>query len=305
MKGLVRTLFVSALLLFGAFTASAPADDPPAPLQLGLGDSWATGVGDFGERGDVPEGGYVPDLYKALKEDFKCSWTEGKEAEAGCPHLKLINLAISGSVTAPQPEDTPPLSPSLTEDQFPRALPLLQSRNLNTNPRDDVEVTTLHIGGNDVTNPILGACLFASTQVSCAPTIQNELAAYRNDLDRALSMLREAAGEEAKIVIGTYDNPIPTCFLAQRFPGEAVPLADLILEGGSFVLRGEILVVPKGLHDIMRDVGEDYGVEVAEVYGDLAPEDWLGGTDCLHPDDSGYDKVAKAFEEVLGVGQPG
>jgi lysophospholipase L1-like esterase len=294
MKGLVRTLFVSALLLFGAFTASAAADDPPAPLQLGLGDSWAAGVGDFGERGDVPEGGYVPDLYKALKEDFKCSWTEGKEAEAGCPHLKLINLARGGATT-----------PSMIANQFPQAIPLLESRNQNLNPRDDVEVTTIHIGGNDVTNPILGACLFASTQVNCAPTIQNELAAYRSDLDRALSMLREAAGEEARIVIGTYDNPIPTCFLAQLFPGEAVPLADLILEGGSFVLRGETLVVPQGLHDIMRDVGEDYGVEVAEVYGMLSAEDWVGGGDCLHPDDSGYDKVAKAFEEVLGVGRPG
>jgi lysophospholipase L1-like esterase len=239
----------------------------------------------------------VPDLYETLKEDFKCSGAGSKQADAGCPQLELINLAQGGATT-----------PSMISNQLlPQegAIPLLESRNQNLNPRDDVEVTTIHIGGNDVTNPILGACLFASTQVNCAPTIQNELAAYRNDLDRALSMLREAAGEEAKIVIGTYDNPIPTCFLAQRFPGEAVPLADLILEGGSFVLRGEILVVPKGLHDIMRDVGEDYGVEVAEVYGDLAPEDWLGGTDCLHPDDSGYDKVAKAFEEVLGVGQPG
>jgi hypothetical protein len=304
MKGLVRTLFVSALLLFGAFTAApAAAEDPPAPLQLGLGDSWAFGFGDT-----QGEGGYVTDVHEALKEDFNCpaaappgsapQWSDQAPAR-GCPQLELINLARGGATT-----------PSMIANQFPQAIPLLESRNQNLDPRDDVEVTTLHIGGNDVTNPIIGACLFGLGP--CAQTIQSELAAYRSDptgldldLDRALSDLREAAGRKARIVIGTYDNPIPTCFLAQLFPGEAVPLADLVLEGGSLVLRGETLVVPQGLHDIMRDVGADYGVEVAEVYGDLSAGDWLGGNDCLHPDDSGYDKVATAFEEVLGVGQSG
>lgn len=94
---------------------------------------------------------------------------------------------------------------------------------------------------------------------------------------------------------------VGSCFLElQLFLGEAEPLADLVLEGGSFVLRGESLVVPQGLHGIMRDVGEDYGVEVAEVYGDLSAGDWVGGQDCLHPVDSGYDKVTAAFVEALG-----
>jgi hypothetical protein len=47
-------------------------------------------------------------------------------------------------------------------------------------------------------------------------------------------------------VIGTYDNPIPTC--------------------------------------------------------DRGPQDWVGGQDCLHPDDSGYAKVAAAFLDVLVAG---
>jgi hypothetical protein len=70
-----------------------------------------------------------------------------------------------------------------------------------------------------------------------------------------------------------------------------VQLAALVLEGGG--------PVPQGLHDIIRDVGADYGVEVAEVFGDLSPQDWVGGSDCLHPDDSGYVKVADAFLEVM------
>jgi hypothetical protein len=44
-----------------------------------------------------------------------------------------------------------------------------------------------------------------------------------------------------------------------------------------------------------------HGVQVAEVHGDLAPQDWVGGNDCLHPDDSGYDKVTDAFLEALGL----
>jgi hypothetical protein len=93
-------------------------------------------------------------------------------------------------------------------------------------------------------------------------------------------------------VIGTYDNPIPTCDLA-AVPG-AIQTAALTLEGGPGV--------PQGLHDIMRDVAADYGVEVAEVYGDLGPQDWVGGPDCLHPDDSGYAESSRGVPRGAGGG---
>ena len=148
---------------------------------------------------------------------------------------------------------------------------------------------TVHIGGNDVTQPIINACL-GGLSPSCVATIQCEFAAYRSDLNTALSSLRGAAGPDTRIVIGTYDNPFATCVLG-GVPG-AIQLANFVLEGAP-------PFVPQGLHDIMRDVGATHGVEVAEVFGDLAPADWVGGNDCLHPDDSGYAKVAIAFEEVL------
>lgn len=166
---------------------------------------------------------------------------------------------------------------------------LLQARNSDANPRDNVEVVTLHIGGNDVTNPIVGACLGGLT-ANCLNVIQTRFATYRTNLDTVLSALRSAAGPDARIVIGTYDNPFATCNLGQ-IPG-AIQLAG-------FVLEGLPPFIPQGLHDIMRDVADDHGVEVAEIYGDLGPQDWLGGTDCLHPDDSGYDKVTAAFVDVL------
>jgi lysophospholipase L1-like esterase len=282
MKGLVRTLFVSALLLFGAVSASpAAADDPVEPMQLGLGDSWAFG---FGAK--VPsEGGYVAQLHEALQEDFQCLAGPDEGLRRGaCPHLELLNIAEGGETT-----------PSMIEEQFPEALPLLRSRNGNLDQRDDVELITLHIGGNDVVGPILAACLGGLTP-GCLAVIQTEFSAYRSDLDDALEPLREAAGEDARIVIGTYDNGVENCDLG-AIPG-AVQLGDIVLEGFP-------PFIPQGLHDIMREVAPLYDVQVAEVFGDLRDQDWVGGSDCLHPDDTGYGKVTDAFLEVLGLKQSG
>jgi lysophospholipase L1-like esterase len=288
MQGFRRSIPLVAIALVVAAVSAAPAtaQEPnlvaDAPVQLSLGDSWPAGA-----RATDPSEGYVAQLNEALKEQFNCSGAGPNRARAGCKHLQLVNLAVGGATT-----------PTLIANQLPSAEELLQSRNDDGKPRNDVEVVTLHIGGNDVTNPIINACLI-NRALNCQATIESELGTYRSDLDQALSRLRAAAGQEARIVIGTYDNPIATCFLAQLFPGEAVPLADIILEGGSLVLSDESVAVEQGLHDIMREVGGDNGVEVADVYGDLAPQDWFGGTDCLHPDDSGYDKVTDAFLEVL------
>jgi lysophospholipase L1-like esterase len=280
MKVRRRILFIAVLLMAGALAVTAsPAagkDQPTKrPLQLGLGDSWAFGFG-----ATVPsEGGYVPQLNEAIKARGKCPPPTGShQPRGGCRHLGLQNLAVGGATT-----------PSMVAGQFPEAIPLLESRNGNRKKRDDVVLTTVHIGGNDVTNPIIAACLGGPTP-ACLATIQAEFTAYASDLDPALATLREAAGRRT-IVIGTYDNGIAQCVLG-AVPG-AVDLANLVLEGGPGV--------PQGLHDIMRATAARYDIGVAEVFGDLAPEDWVGGNDCLHPDDSGYDKVTVAFREALGL----
>lgn len=267
---------VLAATLLVALAVAAPAM-AAKPVHLALGDSWAFGFG-----ASVPsEGGYVPLLNQALQSEFDCSPSDNLKPDQVCSKLELVNIAVGGATT-----------PTLIANQLPTAVQLLEERNSNSNPRDNVEVVTLHIGGNDVTNPIIAACLTGITP-SCIGTIEAEFAAYRSDLDQALSALREAAGPDARIVIGTYDNGIGQCFLTQLNP-QAPLLADIVLEN-------EPAVIPsgQGLHDIIRDVAADYDVEVAEVFGDLGPADWVGGNDCLHPDDSGYPKVALAFQEVL------
>jgi len=276
MKGFARALIIAAVSLgvMGAAPATAAPPATQAPLQLSLGDSWAAGFG-----ASSPSEGYVPQLHAALRKDLNCSGAGPGQSEAGCPQLDLLNVAVGGATT-----------PSMIATQFPQAIPVLEARNGNLNPRDDVEVTTLHIGGNDVNGPILAACLGPFPE-TCLPTIQLELGIYQDDLDRALSTLRGAAGDEA-IVIGTYDNPFrdqspTTCALAGN--PLVIALGDLVLEGGPGV--------PQGLHDIMRSVAAEYQIQVAEVFNDLGEaEDWF---DCLHPTDSGYDKVTDAFLEVF------
>jgi lysophospholipase L1-like esterase len=295
MKGLVRTLFVSMLLLVGAATASPAAADNPhtttpgLPLQLALGDSWPAGAG-----ASKPSEGYVPQLHEALQEGLNCSEAGPDQAKAGCPQLELLNIAEGGETT-----------PSMIEEQFPVAIPLLEARNRNLNPRDDVEVITVHIGGNDIFRPIIENCQGGLT-LACQVAIQTALNAYGANLGSALSTLRNEAGNDTTIVIGTYDNPFrfTPCVLVSGIQGVSV-LADFVLEGDPGSAGFE------GLHDRMRTVAALTNVqaEVADVYGDLNSRgDWFSSqqidqglppTDCLHPTDSGYDKVTDAFLEAL------
>jgi lysophospholipase L1-like esterase len=298
MKGLVRALVISALLLLGAVAAPpAVADNPQttapgAPVYLALGDSWPAGVG-----ASPPDEGYVPQLHKELQDRLDCLPASAEQALEGCKHLHLVNLAEGGAtITGEIVRGDGRPGPALDPEQLDPALALLGDHNRDPKPGNDVEVVTLHIGGNDVTGPILNACLGGVTPV-CLQTITNELTAYREDLGPVLSKLRAAGGPDTAIVIGTYDNPIPTCNLAAS-PG-AIALADIVLEGGFLIPEDA------GLHDVMHQVAaaQEPDVLVASVVGQLRgiAADWVGGNDCLHPSNSGYDKVTNAFVAALGL----
>lgn len=257
---------------------SATADPPGLPLQLSLGDSWGSGVG-------APPGqGYVDLLHRELRDRWDCLPASSPRVPRGCKQLRLVNLAQGGATT-----------PSMLATQVPVAVDLLETRNHDRNRHNDVEVVTVHIGGNDVVSPVLAACLEGLTP-ACLVTIETELATFRADLDTALGALRAAAGPGTPIVVGTYDNPIPTCQLGP-VPG-AVTLGAMVLEGDSAVPGAPVTA---GLHDLIREVAAEHDAEVAEVFGRLAPGDWVGGADCLHPVASGYEVVADTFLEALGV----
>jgi lysophospholipase L1-like esterase len=261
-------LLVTLVATLGAAPAIAakPTAPPGLPVQLSLGDSWGTGVG-------APAGeGYVDQLHDLLRDRLDCLPARSANARPGCKHLELENLSVGGATTV-----------SLIADQLPRATDLLRSRNTDRNPRNDVEVVTLHIGGNDVTGPIIDACVTPPLG-DCQGTITSSFNAYGTNLHHILGELRAAAGPETPIVLGTYDNPIPACVLASP---QTNALGDQVLTQ---------------LHALMASIAAEYGVLIADVHGDLDLDDWVGGNDCLHPVASGYTLVADAFIDALGLG---
>lgn len=259
----LASLAAAALLLLiqepaVAAGPSHPAERSPSqPVYLALGDSVAAGVG------AQPGGGYVPLLRDTLREDFTCM--PGTTGNVGCSQLSLVDLSKGGATTT-----------SLLATQLPPALTLLEDRNQDANPRNDVTVITLTIGGNDVFSPVIGACVFGAGD--CMTTVQAVLGSYAVNLDLILSQLRAAAGPQTTIVTTAYYNPLPACQLAA-----SASLADLVLES------------PWGLNAITEQTSARYGAEVADAYGQLTLDDYVGGSDCLHPDDSGHAKLAAIF----------
>jgi lysophospholipase L1-like esterase len=53
------------------------------------------------------------------------------------------------------------------------------------------------------------------------------------------------------------------------------------------------------LNDLIRVISAANGVAVADTYGKLAAGNLVGGTDCLHPNDSGHQIIADLFAAAL------
>jgi lysophospholipase L1-like esterase len=163
----------------------------------------------------------------------------------------------------------------------------LEERNGNATPVDDVDLITIDIGGNDF-QALLTACVNDPTSDVCLIAIQTALAEVAQNYPIILSELRAAAGPDTTIAVMTYYNPLPACQLAHL-----APIADQILEGGG--------PIPVGLNDIIRSAAAAQGAVVAETAPLIGVDDLVGGTDCLHPDNSGHDDIADAFAAVIDI----
>jgi lysophospholipase L1-like esterase len=254
------------LLTMGPASAGSEGGQPPVgrPLYLALGDSVAAGVG----ASDPAATGYVPVLYDLLRDEPSCLLL----GRPGCRSLALDNLAVGGAT-----------STTLLTGQLPTALEELRAHNGDRNPRNDVLVVTIDIGGNDVFG-VVSSCTAGPTP-QCLALVQARLASFDENFSQILSRLRAAAGPDTVIVAMTYYNPLGSCFRAGL-----APLADVVLEGGPGL---------EGLNDRIRRISAANGVLVVDTYGLLGPGDLVGGTDCLHPNDAGHQKIAEAFAAVL------
>jgi lysophospholipase L1-like esterase len=271
------TVVVAGILLLGLLTGSRPASAEPdpapigRPLYLALGDSLAAGVG----ASDPTVTGYVPQLYELLRQQLACQ----PAGRPSCRSLALRNLGVGGAT-----------STTLIATQLPAAVAELQARNNDRNPHNDVKVVTIDIGGNDLFGVVSSACATGPSP-ECAALIQARLEAFAVNFTLILGQLRAAAGPDTVLIAMTYYNPLPSCRLASL-----APLADAVLEGG--------LGVTVGLNDLIRSIAAAHGVLVAETYGQLGPGELVGGDDCLHPNDAGYQVITEAFAAALAEARP-
>ncbi|MDJ0954852.1 MAG: SGNH/GDSL hydrolase family protein [Acidimicrobiia bacterium] len=282
MRQATKAIVVLAVFAMALAAMAAPAEATRtrargAPLYLALGDSWAYGQG----ATDPASGGYVAQLAGDLRTELDCHPSPWRD---DCRRLRLHNLARPATDTLPGVT-----AELVASEQLPVALPILERRNQDRNRHNDVQVVTMHVGGNDVSGPIQAACIGGFTP-ECLNTWVGEMAQYELDLDYVVAELREAAGDEMPIVLGTYDNPVPFCSLG-AIPG-AAELGAVLLEGTP---DGSL----DGIHDIVRRVAASYDAEVAEVFGSLGAGDFVGGDDCLHITDSGHTQVADTFLDTI------
>lgn len=307
MKRLSRIASVVGVLVavIGAPAAQAateaPTPVPGLPVYLALGDSIANGQASAPPVVDYwttvaawQANGYVAQFHESLQDHLDCLPAVSDNAKDGCRQLQRINLARSGV----PPLDGEPARPGVTtqiviDEQLPVALPLIEARNQDKNPRNDVEVITLTVGGNDIFGPITTACLGPDPS-SCATAIGTAFAGFAANYSLILSELRQAAGPDTAIITMTYYNPLPYCYLGQS--PMAGPFGDWVLEGGTLPGLGAL---PLGFNDMLRTISQTYGALTADTFGDLGAGDFVGGTDCLHPVKSGHTAIAAAFNEAL------
>lgn len=272
-----RMMLVGALtlaLVGGTVAPAAAALDarsrPSSPVYLALGDSVPAGVG------ATPGVSGYPELLEALL-DSGYNPAANKATGRAQVDFELINLAIPGERT-----DT------FIDRQLAPAVAVIEERNGNRNPLDDVEVVTLTLGGNDLFGPAVANCIATTNPAGCQAAVDVALVGMEARISQILSQLVTAAGIGTEVVVTTYYNPIGSCFLSMLNPA-AEAIADIALDGGT--LPG-VLTLSRGLNDVLRDVAAATGAQVAELYGELDDAPFVGDRDCLHPNAEGHRQIA-------------
>ena len=178
--------------------------------------------------------------------------------------LRVESLAAGG-----------PTTQDLIDDQLEPALALLR--------QGDVLLVTITIGGNDLSQyGAHEACIADPTDLECP--LEDGLLEVEDHLDTIMSRLREAA-PDVPIVIQLYPN---------LFSGTGHEFTQQA-EDAFRLLNGVIVGVARS-HDVLtadpRRAFAGQGQHLTHLMDD-APD--------AHPNDAGYQEIADAFLEALGV----
>jgi lysophospholipase L1-like esterase len=308
---LTTAVAAAALTLTGS-TASAldpfgldPRVAPSRPVYLALGDSLAAGQASIASTRVTQSTalqwkarGFVAQFGQTLQDELDCGADRPANPRTGCPRLQTVNIArtgipgVAGGVTT-----ATVLQPG---DQLDRAVAIITEQNGDASTRNDVEVISVTVGGNDLFGPAVAACVQSPRpDQTCAPALQATFTGVAARYDQILGELRAAAGDDVLIMTTTYYNPLPFCDLGAGNPASG-PLGDWILEGGT--LPGPLAALgtlDQGFNDLIRALSAEHGAVVADLFGTVGAGDFVGGTDCVHPDASGHAKIADVFAASL------
>lgn len=281
----LRRAVVPALLLALLPTAPAVAADRVHgdPVLLALGDSIPHGFPEpFGDGYPELVGGLLSDGYNTAADKA----TPNKSTA-----FVVENLAFRGATaTGTRPIDL--------AAQVDRAVALIEARRSDRDPKNDVEVITLTIGGNDLFDPVLAACLPPTNPSGCRQVTSQQLGQVAADVEDALRRLSAAAGKHTEIVVTTYYNSlVAPC---ERLDALGVrelarQLAEVVLEGGTFL--GGFLTVQSGLNQVIEQAAARTGAQVADISDDVGVGELIG--DCRHPNAEGHRVIAKEVYAVL------
>jgi lysophospholipase L1-like esterase len=303
----LTTVVATAALALTGSTASAAVDPfgldprvaPSRPIYLALGDSLAAGQASIAPTGSVQSTvlqwrarGFVAQFHRDLQDDLDCRDDRAGGAQRdGCPRLQLVNMSRTGIPGGPGGVTSATiLQPG---DQLDRAVALVAERNGDASSRNDVEVISLTVGGNDLFAPAVAACVQSPRpDQTCAPALAATSSGFASRYDEILGELRAVAGDDVAILTTTYYNPLPFCSLGAANPAGATALGNWILEGGTLPGLGTL---EAGFNDVIRAVSAEHGAVVVDTFGSVGAGDFVGGEDCVHPNASGHAKIADVF----------
>jgi lysophospholipase L1-like esterase len=247
------------------------------PVYLALGDSVAAGAG-----AQPFVSGYPEQTGALLEHEYNVA--ADKATPTTAIDFQVVNYAVGGATTA-----------SLIQVQLPKAIALIEERQADRDPFNDVEAISVTIGGNDIFNPLVAACVLHTTPTDCQTVVDATLAAAEAGVIEILRQLTAAAGRHTEVIITAYYNPLGSCFLSQVNPA-AVAIGDAVLEGGSVA---GLVDVTEGLNDRIRNAAASSGAQVADLYGALSGDQFVGGRDCLHPNLAGHTTIAHVVYDAL------
>lgn len=261
---------LAAILVVAAVPLGSALAAPPSLGQsLALGDSLAVGVG----ATDPDENGYV----SVFNHDVFPQSHRGPEV--------VTNLAVSGD----------------TSGSFISGGQLANAVAAIADPRTNVKVVTLDIGGNDLLGLLGGPCAVSPADPACQAAILAALTAFPGNYTAILSSLTIALAEDPaneRFLVMTYYNP----FDGTGSPFE--PAIDAALLGVDGVVDCSALGNPAnaGLNDLIACIGASFGVTVVDVYplfdnNALALTHIASGD--IHPNDAGHHVIADAFVQAM------